>query len=67
MSSATDSADNGYYPFQWNGTYANGSYAANGQYKMLLRALKMTGDPSNEADYEAWLSPIFGVNITGSL
>ncbi|EJU04161.1 subtilisin-like protease [Dacryopinax primogenitus] len=67
-SSATDAPDNGYYPFQWNGTCANGSYAANGEYKMLLRALKVTGDPSNDADWEAWLSPIFGVNITtGSL
>ncbi|KZO98808.1 subtilisin-like protease [Calocera viscosa TUFC12733] len=64
MSSATDSGDNGYYPFQWNGTCANGSYAANGEYKMLLRALKVLGDPNNDADWEAWLSPILGVNIT---
>ncbi|KZT62014.1 subtilisin-like protease [Calocera cornea HHB12733] len=63
-SSATDAADNGFFPFQWNGTCANGSYAANGEYKMVLRALRVLGDPANDADWEAWMSPIFGVNIT---
>ncbi|KAJ6625831.1 subtilisin-like protease [Mycena sp. CBHHK59/15] len=42
-------------------TFANGTVIPNGTYKILLRALKVTGDPTNEADYESWLSPIIGV------
>jgi len=42
-------------------TFANGTVIPNGSYKILLRALKVTGDPTNEADYETWLSPIIGV------
>ncbi|KAJ6521908.1 subtilisin-like protease [Mycena vulgaris] len=42
-------------------TFANGTVIPNGSYKVLLRSLKVTGDPTNEADYESWLSPIIGV------
>lgn len=42
-------------------TFANGTVIPNGSYKVLLRALRVTGDPTNEADYESWLSPVFGV------
>ncbi|KAJ6603216.1 subtilisin-like protease [Mycena vulgaris] len=42
-------------------TFANGTVIPNGTYKILLRSLKVTGDPTNEADYESWLSPIIGV------
>lgn len=59
-------ADNGWYQIQWNGTFANGSIVGDGEYKMLLRALKMRGNPSNEADYETWLSPIFAVSSGSS-
>ncbi|KAJ7077272.1 subtilisin-like protease [Mycena belliarum] len=41
-------------------TYANGTKIPNGAYKVLLRALKVTGDPKNAADYESWLSPVIG-------
>ncbi|KAL0572698.1 hypothetical protein V5O48_009272 [Marasmius crinis-equi] len=44
-------------------TFANGTIIPNGSYKILLRALKVTGDPENEADYESWLSPIVGVFV----
>ncbi|KAL8279362.1 hypothetical protein RQP46_008174 [Phenoliferia psychrophenolica] len=49
---------------QFDGRY----YTANGQghvvttgvsYRFLLRALKITGDPTYEDQYESWLSPAF--------
>lgn len=43
-------------------TFANGTTIPNGQFRLLLRALKVTGDPTNEADFESFLSPIIGVN-----
>ncbi|KAJ7045889.1 subtilisin-like protease, partial [Mycena alexandri] len=42
-------------------TFANGTIVPNGSYRILLRSLRVTGDPTNEADYESWLSPILGV------
>jgi hypothetical protein len=42
-------------------TFANGTVIPNGSYKVLLRALRVTGDATKEADYESWLSPIFGI------
>jgi len=42
--------------------FANGTAIPNGSFKILLRSLKVTGDPTKEADYESWLSPIIGVN-----
>ncbi|KAJ7622720.1 subtilisin-like protease [Mycena polygramma] len=42
-------------------TFANGTVIPNGSYKILLRSLRVTGDPANEADYESWLSPVIGV------
>ncbi|KAJ7130843.1 subtilisin-like protease [Mycena crocata] len=42
-------------------TFANGTVIPNGSYRILLRALRVTGNPTNEADYESWLSPIIGV------
>ncbi|KAJ7238980.1 subtilisin-like protease [Mycena rebaudengoi] len=41
--------------------FANGTVIPNGSYKILLRSLRVTGDPTNEADYDSWLSPIIGV------
>ncbi|KAG8743915.1 hypothetical protein FRC12_014922, partial [Ceratobasidium sp. 428] len=37
--------------------FANGTAIPNGSYKILLRALKITGDPKKEEDYEVWTSP----------
>ncbi|KAJ7263763.1 subtilisin-like protease [Mycena rebaudengoi] len=42
-------------------TFANGSAIPVGSYKILLRALRVTGNPTNEADYESWLSPVVNV------
>ncbi|KAK0462602.1 subtilisin-like protease [Desarmillaria tabescens] len=41
--------------------FANGTAIPNGSYKFLLRALKVTGDPTKEEDFESWLSPIIGI------
>ncbi|KAG8925034.1 hypothetical protein FRC00_004419, partial [Tulasnella sp. 408] len=37
--------------------FNNGTEIPNGSYKLLLRALKITGDPKKNGDYEQWLSP----------
>jgi hypothetical protein len=42
-------------------TFANGTVIPNGSYKVLLHSLRVIGDLTNEADYESWLSPVFGV------
>ncbi|KAJ7602261.1 peptidase S8/S53 domain-containing protein [Roridomyces roridus] len=47
--------------FLLSNIFANGTVIPDGSYKILLRALKVTGDPKNEADYESWLSPIVGI------
>ncbi|KAG7098360.1 hypothetical protein E1B28_000318 [Marasmius oreades] len=44
-------------------TFANGTTIPNGNYRFLLRALRVTGDPENESDYESWLSPVLGVFV----
>jgi len=41
--------------------FANGTTIPNGQYKLLMRVLKVTGNPADETDYESFLSPTFGV------
>jgi len=44
--------------------FANGSQIPNGFYRMLVRALKVTGNPTREADYESFLSPVVGITTT---
>ncbi|KAG6817490.1 hypothetical protein H0H87_008115 [Tephrocybe sp. NHM501043] len=44
-------------------TFADGTTIPNGSYRFLLRALKVTGDPTKEEDYESWLSPIVGIFV----
>ncbi|KAJ7346952.1 subtilisin-like protease, partial [Mycena albidolilacea] len=51
----------GYDSFQFRGTFANGTRIDDGQYRPLLRALKVGGDPSKEEDYESWVGQQFGV------
>jgi hypothetical protein len=41
--------------------FANGTAIPNGTFRILVRALKITGDPKQERDYERWLSPKFVV------
>jgi len=60
----TFSGGNGYNVIDFKKpTFANGTTIPNGQYRVLLRALRVTGDPTNEADYDSWLSPIVGVKV----
>ncbi|KAI0043794.1 pyrolysin [Auriscalpium vulgare] len=63
-----------FLPRNPNGTYssvaftdsfANGSSIPNGNYRILIRALTVTGDSSQEADFESWLSPIVGWQPSG--
>ncbi|GJJ15891.1 hypothetical protein Clacol_010169 [Clathrus columnatus] len=44
--------------------FANGTIIPNGQYRILLRALKITGNPDDEEDYETYLSPPVGVFVS---
>lgn len=63
----TSATGNGFSTFALaTPTFANGTTIANGQYRVLVRALKVTGDSTNEADYESWLSPIIGINAAKS-
>ena len=57
-----DQQDNGFNvnPIE-NATFANGTEIPPGSYRVLLRALRVTGDRAKEEDFESWLSPIFGV------
>jgi hypothetical protein len=41
--------------------FANGTKIQNGWYRILLRALRVTGDPAEEKDYEKFVSPIIGI------
>ncbi|KAF9264125.1 subtilisin-like protease [Marasmius fiardii PR-910] len=56
--------DNIAYQLDFNApTFANGTTVPNGSYRLLLRALRVTGDRETESDYESWLSPIVGVFV----
>ncbi|KEP49742.1 minor extracellular protease vpr protein [Rhizoctonia solani 123E] len=47
--------DNGYRTVQVT-AFANGTAIPNGSYKILVRALKITGNPGVEEDFEVWTS-----------
>ncbi|PLW06058.1 hypothetical protein PCANC_24215 [Puccinia coronata f. sp. avenae] len=42
--------------------HAKAKTIADGNYRILVRALRVTGDPREEEDYEAWLSPLFTIH-----
>lgn len=55
------SNENGYSTFDLgSATFSDGKAIPNGTYRILLRALKVTGNPEKDSDYESWLSPIIG-------
>lgn len=57
-----DAQNNGYNAIEINPpTFANGTAIPNGSYKLLIRALKVTGDPKSQADYDSWMSPLITV------
>ncbi|TIB43256.1 hypothetical protein E3P86_00042 [Wallemia ichthyophaga] len=49
-----------FYRYDMN-TFADGAPIPTGEYKFLLRALKVHGDEHDSADYESWLSDAFKV------
>ncbi|KAL0072270.1 hypothetical protein AAF712_000032, partial [Marasmius tenuissimus] len=44
------------------GVFANGSRIPDGTYRVNLRALKVTGDPTKEEDWDSWFSPVMGLS-----
>ncbi|KDN40500.1 hypothetical protein RSAG8_08120, partial [Rhizoctonia solani AG-8 WAC10335] len=62
-SRASTTTDRGYNTLQVK-TFANGTAIPDGSYKILLRALKITGDPKKEEDYEVWTSPQVDIKRT---
>ncbi|KAF6763345.1 pyrolysin [Ephemerocybe angulata] len=59
-----DLSGNGFHSFDVEeAVFANGTVIPNGSYRILLRALKVTGDWKKEEEYEVWLSPIVGVQV----
>ncbi|KAG5644690.1 hypothetical protein DXG03_007913 [Asterophora parasitica] len=55
-----ESEDEGYTSIPVSTNFANGTRIPNGSYRVLVRALKVTGDATKQEDYESWLSPIIG-------
>ncbi|KAM3503384.1 hypothetical protein MY11210_008736 [Beauveria gryllotalpidicola] len=47
--------------FEWNGQLDTGSYAPEGYYKLVVRALRIFGNPSNEEDWDISESPQFKI------
>jgi hypothetical protein len=43
--------------------FANNTAIPNGRYRILMRALKVTGDPTNQNEFESFLSPVIGINV----
>ena len=41
--------------------FANATVIPNGNYRVLVRALRVTGDPKRQEDYDSYLSEIIGV------
>ncbi|KAJ7045850.1 subtilisin-like protease [Mycena alexandri] len=58
---STNDPFGGYSSFGFQGTFANTTRINDGQYRALLRVLRVNGNRNNEEDYESWLSPQFGV------
>ncbi|KIM30827.1 hypothetical protein M408DRAFT_65702 [Serendipita vermifera MAFF 305830] len=59
-SSADSETDFNLIPWNAN-VFLNKTKVPDGAYKVLLRALKITADPADEASYESYLSPVIGV------
>ncbi|KAL0564133.1 hypothetical protein V5O48_017920 [Marasmius crinis-equi] len=48
------------------GLFANGSRIPDGTYRLNIRALKVTGDPAKDEDWDSWFSPIMGLSSVNS-
>lgn len=53
--------NNAYTAFLIDGTFSDGSKIPNGSYRILIRALRVSGDAERDQDYDTWLSPIINV------
>ncbi|KAM6501852.1 pyrolysin [Amanita muscaria] len=56
-----DPQSNGYSAFTLAPTFANGTTIPIGSYRLLLRALRVTGNLKDQSQYESWLSPIINI------
>jgi hypothetical protein len=45
----------------WTGQLADGSWAPAGQYRFMLRALKIFGNVTYDHDYEMYTTPLFEI------
>lgn len=61
MSRDNSSPDQGYSTISLPPKFGNGTDITPGSYRLLLRALKITGDRTKEDDYEVYMSPAFNV------
>lgn len=50
-----------YFAFDFPTTFANGTAIPFGQYRLLLRALRITGDAKNAKDYDVYVSEQVGL------
>lgn len=53
-----DASENAWVGVTFDSTFANGTTIPAGSYRTLVRALKVTGNPADESEYETWLSPV---------
>ncbi|KAL0059041.1 hypothetical protein AAF712_014247 [Marasmius tenuissimus] len=51
-------------PLDNDAAFSNNTYVPSGTYKVLLSALRVTGDPSNLDHYDYWLSPAMTFKYT---
>lgn len=58
-STATGAFASGFDGTTFNPSGKNSFSVPNGQYIIVVRALKALGDPDNPADWETWTSPVF--------
>lgn len=50
--------------FKWNGLLDSGSYAPEGSYKLVVRALRIFGDPDEEDDWDLSELPQFSIKYS---
>jgi hypothetical protein len=54
-------SDNEFNSLNLTSTFTNGSQIPDGSFRVLLRALRVTGDPTQEKDYDSFLSPVLDI------
>lgn len=51
-------------PIRWQGELADGTYVPAGNYSLVVKALKIFGNPKNSADYEVVETPRFRIKYS---